>query len=91
MREELDPKNISREMKARNIEETHKGVEAREEMNQEEGRERPPEEGTETHLEVDLIDKIEMRNRIDMEDRRKKMIEDTGRGHQVVIDTEEDS
>ena len=94
-REELkkegqNPKNTSREMKAKSIEETPKEVEVKKEMNQGEGRERPLEEELERYLEADKKDKIEMKHRTDMVDRRKKMIEDIGTEHQVVIDTEED-
>ena len=89
-REGQDPKIISKEMKARNIEETHIGVEAKKEMTQGEGQERPLEEGIETYLEADKRDKTEMKNRTDMVDRGKKMIEDIEIEHQVVIDTEGD-
>ena len=89
-KEGQDPKNISREMKARNIEETLIEVEAKKEMTKGEGRERPLEEEIEIYLEADKRDKTEMKNRTDMADRGKKMIEDIGTEHQVVIDTEED-
>ena len=93
MKEGLGPRSTGREIRARNIEETHKEKEAMierrrgTEENQVGGRERPLEEDLERYLEIDKIDKI---CKIDMKDRRKKKTEDIEIEPQVMRDTEEE-
>ena len=69
------------------IEEIPTEAEVEKEIILEEDQERHQEEVQERYLEVDMK---EMEHRSTMEDRRRKIIEDIGIEHQVVIDTEED-
>ena len=71
MKGEQDLKNLRREMRARNIGETHIGEEVKRDMRQKEDQEKLLKEETETHLGTDMRDRTEKEDKIDMTDKRK--------------------
>ena len=90
MKEEQDLKNLRREMRARGIEETHTEVEVERDMRQRGNQEKSLREEIEISPGIEMKDKTEKEDKIDMTDKKRWKTEDIEKEHQAETGLEED-